>query len=253
MNKVILFIVLLLPPSFLRAAPDVSFADLAAGRAAIADDPAYFDQMQPMEMEAKTGQPLPAAKLADQRAECRRRYQAAVRQFSDDEKIAIRSLVALIDPAVRKNYPRFAETPWNFLKVSSNIEAGYPHTRGKHIVLAESVCRWMLGDRARWGRRVPLDKMELLLHEQMHVFQRRTRKYSTRSTWANGASSGPSRLPRARGSSSINCSTPMPSIAPGSFPSCTPTAQSTSGHFSPSTTVPARSGCNRSPRCWPFT
>ena len=30
----------------------------------------------------------------------------------------------------------------------------------------------MLGDRARCGRRVPLDKMELLLHEQMHVFQR---------------------------------------------------------------------------------
>ena len=126
-----------------------------------------------MEMEAKTGQPLPAATLADQRAECRRRYQAAVREFTGDEKAAIRSVVAIIDPAVRKNYPQFADTPWNFLKVSSNIEAGFPHTRGKHIVLAESVCRWMLGDRARGsGRRVPLDKMELLLHEQMHVFQR---------------------------------------------------------------------------------
>ena len=31
-----------------------------------------------MEMEAKTGQPLTAATLAEQRAECRRRYQAAV-------------------------------------------------------------------------------------------------------------------------------------------------------------------------------
>ena len=82
-------------------------------------------------------------------------------------------MVALIDPAVRKNYPRFADTPWNFLKVASNLEAGFPHTRGKHIILAESVCRWMFGDRARWSRpRVPLDKMELLLHEQMHVFQR---------------------------------------------------------------------------------
>ena len=160
-------------PSLLRAAPDVSFADLAAGRAAIVDDPAYFDRMQPMEMEAKTGQPLTAATLAEQRAECRRRYQAAVREFTEEEKAAIRSLVALVDPAIRKDYPLFADTPWNFLKVADSLEGGLPHTRGKHIVFAEGVCRWMLGRPGPLsGRRVPLDKMELLLHEQMHVFQR---------------------------------------------------------------------------------
>ena len=146
---------------------------MATGRAAIVDDPAYFDHLQPMEMEAKTGQPLPAATLVEQRAECRRRYQAAVREFTENEKAAIRRVVALIDPAVRKNYPQFADTPWNFLKVSSNLEAAFPHTRGKHIVLHLGVCLWMLGDRAPGsGRHVPLDKMELLLHEQMHVFQR---------------------------------------------------------------------------------
>ena len=117
-------LLLLLPPSLLRAAPDVSFADLAAGRAAIVDDPAYFDHLQPMEMEAKTGRPLPAAPLAQQRAECRRRYQAAVREFTRDEKTAIRSLVALLDPAVRKNYPQFADTPWNFLKVQAISRPG---------------------------------------------------------------------------------------------------------------------------------
>jgi hypothetical protein len=159
-------------PSLLRAAAEVSFADLAAGRVAIVDDPAYFDRLQPLEMEAKTGRPLPAATLADQRAECRRRYQIAVGEFSSEEEAAIRSLVALIDPAIRPNYPQFAATPWNFLKVSSNIEAGFPHTRGKHVVFAERVCRWLLGERAPASRRVPLDKMELLLHEQMHVFQR---------------------------------------------------------------------------------
>ena len=167
------FALLLLTPSFLRAAPDVSFANLATGRAAIVDDPAYFDSLQPMEMEAKTGQPLPVAPLAGQRAECRHRYQAAVGEFAEEEKAAIRSGVALVDSAVRKNYPQFADTPWNFLKVSSNIEAGFPHTRGRHIILAESVCRRLLDSQARGsGRRVPLDKMELLLHEQMHVFQR---------------------------------------------------------------------------------
>jgi hypothetical protein len=166
------FLLLLLAPTLLRAAPDVSFADLAAGRAAIVDDPAYFDHLQPMEMAAKTGQPLPAGTLAQQRAECRRRYQAAVGEFSAEEKDALRGAVALIEPAVRKNYPLFADTPWNFLKVASNIEAAFPHTRGKHIILAESVCRQILNSQTRSGRRVPLDTMELLLHEQTHVLQR---------------------------------------------------------------------------------
>ena len=138
-----------LTPAIVHAAPDVAFADLVAGRAAIVDDLAYFDRMQPMEMEAKTGQPLKAATLADQRAECRRRYQAAVREFTPDEKAVIRGLVALIDPAIRKTYPQFADTPWNFLKVAGNIEAGFPHTRGKYIVFADSVCRWMLADQSR--------------------------------------------------------------------------------------------------------
>jgi hypothetical protein len=171
---IICFLLLTVPfPALMRAAPEVSFADQAAGRAAILADPIYFDRMQPMEMEAKTGQPLSAATLDGQRAECRRRYQAAVREFTAAEKAAIRKLVALIDPAVRKSYPQFAAMPWNFLKVAGNIEGGLPHTRGKHIVLSEPICRWLLGDRpGLLQRHVPLDKMELLLHEQMHVFQR---------------------------------------------------------------------------------
>jgi hypothetical protein len=164
---------LLLVPRLVHADVDVSFADLAAGQAAIVDDPVYFDRMQPMEMEAKTGQPLTTTALADQRAECRRRYQAAVREFSEAEKTAIRGLVTRIDPLVRANYPCFAQTPWNFLKVANNIEAGFPHTRGKHIVFAERVCRGIAADQLVPGsKRLPLRAMELLLHEQMHVFQR---------------------------------------------------------------------------------
>ncbi len=56
---IICFLLLTVPfPALMRAAPEVSFADQAAGRAAILADPIYFDRMQPMEMEAKTGQPL---------------------------------------------------------------------------------------------------------------------------------------------------------------------------------------------------
>jgi len=168
-----LFLLVVHVPALLWAAADVSFADLAAGRGAIAADRFYFDRMQPMEMEAKTGQPPSHASLAEQRAECRRRYEAAVREFTAEEQAAIRRLVALVDAAIRKSYPQFADLPWNFLKVANNIEAGFPHTRGKHIVFPDGVCRWMLGSQGRLsGRRLPLDQMELLLHEQMHVFQR---------------------------------------------------------------------------------
>ncbi len=158
-------------PTLLRAAAEVSFADLAAARKAIVDDPAYFDHLQPMEMQAKTDKPLDSGTLAEQRAECRRRYQAAVKEFAADEQDALRAAADEVDKAVRKDYPRYADVPWNFLKIASNFEAGFPHTRGKHIILPEHVCRWIVaGAKAARGR--PLNNMELLLHEQMHVFQR---------------------------------------------------------------------------------
>ena len=158
-------------PTLLRAAAEVSFADLAAARKAIVDDPAYFDHLQPMEMQAKTDKPLDSGTLAEQRAECRRRYQAAVKEFAADEQDALRAAADEVDKAVRKDYPRYADVPWNFLKIASNFEAGFPHTRGKHIILPEHVCRWIVaGAKAAQGR--PLNNMELLLHEQMHVFQR---------------------------------------------------------------------------------
>jgi hypothetical protein len=169
LNLLLLFAVLI--PALLRAAPPVSFADLSTGREAIVDDPAYFDHLQPMEMAAKTGGEPLTGTVAKQRAECRRRYQAAVREFTQEEQTAIRNVVALIDPAVRKGYPQFADTPWNFLKVSGNLEAGFPHTRGKYIIFSENICRMLSRPRSN-RQQVPLDKMELLLHEQMHVFQR---------------------------------------------------------------------------------
>jgi hypothetical protein len=154
-----------------RAAPDVSFADLATGRAAIVDDPAYFDHLQPMEMETKTGRAIEANTIEEKRAECRRRYQAAVKEFTPDEQTALRDAAAAVDSLVRKDYPLFADTPWNFLKVASNLEGGFPHTRGKHIVFAEHICRGIAAQ-ARAGRERSIGTTELLLHEQMHVVQR---------------------------------------------------------------------------------
>ena len=152
------------------ATPRISFPDLDEARTAFTDDPAYFDQLQPIEMAAKTGSPLTAGDLAGQRAECRARYRAGVRQFSDAEKNALVQLVGRIHPALRDDYPRMAALPWSFLKVSDQIEGGLPHTRGTHIVLSQSACdrslnRSFLGPGSTGA-------IDLLVHEQTHVLQR---------------------------------------------------------------------------------
>ena len=66
----------------------VTFLDIEAGQAAIMDKSldSYFGQLQPMEMPAKTGSPITGETLAEQRAQCRKRYHDQVRQFTDDEK-----------------------------------------------------------------------------------------------------------------------------------------------------------------------
>lgn len=155
--------------------PSVSFLNKAAGQAAIADDSRepYFDKLQPMEMAAKTGAPVPGATLGIQRAECRKRYQAAVLDFTENEMEAIRWHLDKLQPLLAKEYPLLAATPWSFIKVADSIEGGLPHTRGRHIVLPESLCLQIVSVKhLPPERKAYLEIMELLAHEQVHVFQR---------------------------------------------------------------------------------
>ena len=152
----------------------ITFLDVESGKAAIAGEPldSYFGQLQPMEMSAKTGSPIDGRTLGEQRAQCRKRYQAQVRQFADDEKEVLRGCIEKLRPVLREKFPRFAETPWSFLKVSNKIEGGLPHTQGRHIVLAESTCRRYASGYKTAPDSAILSPAGLLIHEQMHVFQR---------------------------------------------------------------------------------
>ena len=155
--------------------PTVSFLGKSAGQAAIVDDSLepYFNQLQPMEMAAKTGSPFAGATLDEQRAECRKRYQGAVLDFTDDEIAAIRWHLAKLRPLLAKQYPRLGNTSWSFIKVADNIEGGLPHTRGGHIILSAGLCKQIIAiKRLPPERRGYLDIVELLAHEQVHVFQR---------------------------------------------------------------------------------
>jgi len=158
------------------SAPSVSitFLDVEEAKAAIIDDSLdpYFDQLQTMEMSAKTGSAISGQTLEEQREQCRKRYQAGVRQFSDDEKEAMRQCVKGLYPALKQEYPLFAEMPWSFLKLSDNIEGGLSHTRDKHIILSERTCKRLTIFHQSAPEQAALSFGRLLVHEQMHVFQR---------------------------------------------------------------------------------
>ena len=152
----------------------IAFLDAEAGKAAIIDNSLepYFEILQEMEMSAKTGSAISGQTLEEQRQQCRRRYQAGVREFTEEEKEAILRCVEKLYPALKERYPLFSETPWSFLKVSDKIEGGLSHTRDKHIVFSERTCKRLAMLHQSAPERLALSFGSLLVHEQMHVFQR---------------------------------------------------------------------------------
>jgi hypothetical protein len=151
----------------------ITFLDIEEAKAEIINDSIdpYFSRLQPMEMSAKTGSPIEGRTIEEQRQQCRERYQAGVRQFTDEEKEVIRRCANRVYSVLEQKYPLFAKTPWSFLKVSDEIEGGLPHTRDKHIVLSESTCNRIAALSRTDSERV-FRYTGLLMHEQMHVFQR---------------------------------------------------------------------------------
>lgn len=155
------------------AEPTVLFLSGDAARAAIVDDARepYFARLQSLEIAAKTGSEISGA-LAVQRAEARKRYQAAVRNFTEAEQQALRASVQALQPLL-VHYPRFARQAWRFVKVADSIESGLPHTRADAIVLSESVSASIAGMHSQLSAAAALQRIgPLLLHEQIHVLQR---------------------------------------------------------------------------------
>lgn len=154
------------------AAPKIVFLDQEAAAKAIIndvdDDDPYFELLQPLEMSAKSGRPL-TGDLSAQRNEFGKRYSGAARVFSAAEKEMIRASIESIHPYLEKHYSVLGRTTWSFLKVTTEVESGLPHTRGDHIVLSEMMLQWLAGmPEENASKFLP----DLLVHELMHVAQR---------------------------------------------------------------------------------
>ncbi len=151
--------------------PDITFLAGEQARAAIIDESVepYFSLLQAREMSAKTGAAIDGDTLEAQRTACRQRYQSAVRDFSAEDQAGLRRTIAAVQPYLMGHYPVFAAEPWRFIKVARSIEGGMPHTRGRCIVLSDTVMPEFTA-----GGAGPVDPegTMLLVHEQTHVLQR---------------------------------------------------------------------------------
>ncbi len=131
-----------------------------------------------MEMSAKTGKPITGDTPEARLAELRTRYAAAVQEFTPEEKQTLDWFVTLIDQLVA-DYPLYAKTPWQFIKVAPTLESGFSHTRAGAVVLTANTVRRLTAARAAAGGKDPdpsnraaVAAAGLLLHEKSHVIQR---------------------------------------------------------------------------------
>jgi hypothetical protein len=157
------------------SAPALRFLSAAEARSALTEGPEkqYFENLQLSEMRAKTGLALTGMSLAAAREQARKHYASEVLEFTPDERAAVEGVVIRLTPSLRQKAPLFARTGWSFLKVSSSVEGGLPHTRGAHIVLSPEVLVPFVVLYKR-GRLAELDSFaaNLMVHEQSHVVQR---------------------------------------------------------------------------------
>jgi hypothetical protein len=152
----------------------IEFLSGQAAKDAIIDDSAdpYFSKLEEHEMTAKTSSPITGTTHADKIAECKKRYQAATTDFTDDEKATLTFFIEKIQGPLKRDYPVFGNTPWSFIKVKDTLEGGMPHTRGGHIVMPAGVLADFVKYKKRMGANAIPAAASLLIHEQTHVLER---------------------------------------------------------------------------------
>ncbi|MEM9415331.1 MAG: hypothetical protein AAGA29_07635 [Planctomycetota bacterium] len=156
---------------------DITFLEGDAARAAIVDESVepYFSLLCHHEMELKSGITIEGETLGEQRERFKRHYAENVRDFTDEEKEAVANIASLAAGLASWDFPRFSEHPWVFIKVTTAVEQGLPHTRGHAIVLPEGVVEFIThahSDDRDEMHAIIMRGVELMLHEQIHVLQR---------------------------------------------------------------------------------
>ena len=130
--------------SFSGSSGPTFITSIADFKRAISRSP-YFARMTPADLYARDATSI---------AEYMNTYIAAFMEFTPAEKDRLTKLVSMIHYA--------PHIPWNFAKVSSVIEKGFPHTLEDTIVLSDTS---LAHD--------DFSLTETLIHEKVHILQRR--------------------------------------------------------------------------------
>ena len=163
-----------------RAQLQISFLSKVEAQKAIVAEKLelYFELMTALDMRAKVGKLMQGDTREQRIADCKKHYERAMLEFSDEEKAALTVILESLRPTFAKHYPLLLRTPWRFIKKSDSLESAAHFTREDCIVLS---ARYVIAtakkfkqvkdgslDRKQFVRQAAM----LLLHEQTHVLQR---------------------------------------------------------------------------------
>ena len=128
----------------------------------IASSP-YFDNMNEYDLSARHSPSKEAYKKT---------YLDSIKEFSAIEKKRLIKLVKRADAVLKPSFPALYDIPWKFAKVDETIEQGFPHTLGDVIILSN---RFLNGHSESY-------QTNTLIHEKVHVLQRKNPRWAQRVT-----------------------------------------------------------------------
>lgn len=89
-------------------------------------------------------------------------YIDNIQEFTQKEREQLRMYIDSVDRVTSTRWPGIHAITWKFCKLNMSIENGWPHTLGDVIVLSR-----------KFFEDIPESKrVEILLHEKIHVYQR---------------------------------------------------------------------------------
>ena len=104
-------------------------------------------------------------------------YGNNFKDFTPAEESHINMLLNKIVPKLKKIYPRFDSSNWNFIKSNNKIEGGMPFTISDYIILPENVIHKSIQAYNYSGINSSIETLgDILVHEKMHIYQRRNQQ-----------------------------------------------------------------------------
>ena len=155
---------------------------------------AYYTELNRREVEAMTGKVVPKDLAGEAlEKEARQRFGDAVVDFTPKEREVVLWMVGEYRKLLLAEFPLLANQPWQVIKVNGDHCAGFCHTRGLSVVIAERALGRMIEDFERHGKskEALADAGTIIVHEQIHVLQRcYPRKFASLYTGVYGLIDG---------------------------------------------------------------